>query len=140
LNYNTFSVADHQAEIRSCRLPGFLGHDMTPVALIVFCTQWRFPNRWIEHVINAEHERGLVLHMESYDISNFEYEHFHSYTSTDSPYLQSGHCAILINEYRPTFDEMKNGDHDPSGPRASELDEDGRLRSCESADRALPTE
>ena len=53
LNYNTFSVADHQDEIRSCGLPGFLGHDMTPVALIVFCTKWTFPNRWIEHVINA---------------------------------------------------------------------------------------
>jgi len=70
--------------------------------------------------------------MQSYDISN-EYEHFHSYTSTDSPYLQSGHCAILINEYRPTFDEMNNGDYDPSVPLATELDGDGRLLSCDNA-------
>ena len=146
LNYNNFSIADQQDKIRSCALPGFLGQDMTPVALIVFCTQWTFPDRWIEHVINAGYERGLILHMKSYDILNcyfppeveperIEYEHFHSYTSTDSAYIQSGHCGILIREYRPTFDEVNNGDYDESIPSASDLDEDGRLRSCDSADK-----
>ena len=139
LNYNNFSIADHQDAIRACGLPGFLGQDMTPVALIVFCTKWKFPNRWIEHVINTQFECGLIPHMQSYDISNcyvepedVGYEHFHSYTSTDSAYIQSGHCAILIQEY-PTFDQMNNGDYDPSVPLASELDEEGRLLSCDNA-------
>jgi len=43
LNYNSVSIADHHDEIRSCGLPGFLAHDMAPVALIVFCTKWTFP-------------------------------------------------------------------------------------------------
>ena len=150
LNYNTCSVADHQDEIRSCALPGFLGQDMTPVALIVFCTQWTFPSRWIEHVVNAEYDRGLIMHMQSYDISNcyvppevepenIEYEHFHSYTSTDSAYIQSGHCAILIHEYRPTFDEVNNGAYDPDLPL---IDEDGNAMPLGSPHRAegdIPT-
>ena len=140
LNCNTFSVAEHQDEIRSCGLPGFLGQDKTPVALIVFCSQWTFPFRWIEQVINTQFERGLILHMQSYDISNCEYEHFDSYTSTDSPYIQSGHCSILIHEYRPTFDEVNNGDYDPYVPLASELDEDGYLRSRDSADEGNANE
>ena len=140
LNYNNFSIAEHQYEILSCALPGFLGRAMTPVAIIVFCTKWTFPSRWIEHVINAEYDRGLILHMQSYDISNIEFEHFHSYTSTDSPYLQSGHCAVLINEYRPTFDETNNGDYDPSLPLASDLDEDAYLRSIDNAGKDAATE
>jgi hypothetical protein len=113
LNYNQFTLADHQADIRSCDLPGFLGQDMKPVALIVFYTKWQFPCLWIESVINAEYDHGLVLHMHSYDVmANNDYpdqphypdddcggegcKHFHSYTSTDGEYLQSGHCAILI--------------------------------------------
>jgi hypothetical protein len=100
LNYNTFSIAEHQDEIRSCALPGFLGHDMTPVAVIIFCTQWTFPNRWIEHVINAEYERGLILHMTSYDLQSVDdggAKVYQSYTASASVHIQSGHCAICTD-------------------------------------------
>ena len=105
VNLNTFTLADHHKE--NCRVrPAWLSgaRTKTPVALIVFHTKSSIPDRWIEAVINAEYESGLVLHMHSYDITaNAEmYEHggscdhFHSYASAGTEHIQSGHCAILI--------------------------------------------
>ncbi len=134
MNYNTFTLADHHREILALDLPGFLGQDKTPVALIVFHTKWCIPNRWIEAVINAEYPRGLVLHMQSYDVTAnaemYEYgsscDHFHSYTAAaGTQYIQSGNCAILIRiESAPisAFDEMNDGDYDPTLPA---IDDEG---------------
>jgi hypothetical protein len=114
VNLNNFTIEDHAAEIASLNLPAFLGQDQIPAALIVFYTKWKLPHLWIESVINKECEYGLVLHMESYDISdNLEMfvptaagtfiggsKHFHFYTSEPgTDWIQSGHCAALIKEY-----------------------------------------
>jgi hypothetical protein len=134
VNCNSFTLADHHKEILTLELPGFLGQDKTPVALIVFHTKWHIPNRWIEAVINAEYERGIVLHMQSYDIManaemymhDDECDHFHSFTSAaGTKHIQSGNCAILIKVESapiPAFDEMNNGDHDPTLPT---IDDEG---------------
>jgi hypothetical protein len=129
VSYNSFTLADHHKSILVLDLPGFAAQDKSPGALIVFHTKWRIPDRWIEAVINAEYERGIVLHMQSYDIAanaemympeyGGECDHFHSFTSTGTEHIQSGHCAILIKVESgplPTFDEMNNGVYDPALP------------------------
>jgi len=108
LNYNDFTLADHYHEIAALNLPGFLGPDKAPLAIIVFYTKWKFPSIWIQTVINAGYEHGLVLHMQSYDVSanatvyepavGGSCDHFHAYTSNGLDHIQSGHCAICIHE------------------------------------------
>jgi hypothetical protein len=138
VNYNAFTLADHHKKILALDLPHFLGQDKTPLALIVFHTKWCIPNRWIEAVINAEYEYGIVLHMQSYDITAnaemYEYgsscDHFHSYTSAGTKHIQSGNCAILIQvESAPepppqTFDEINCGDYDETLPT---IDDEGNV-------------
>jgi len=141
VNYNKFTLGDHHKRIQALELPGFLGQDKMASALIVFHTKWKFPFRWIESVINAEYAREIVIHMLSYDImaNYFDPEdlvnfpdtplgwcnHFHSFTSGGAEHIQSGHCAILIKEESgpvPTFEEINNGDHDPTLPS---IDDEG---------------
>ena|ERR1700683_4655383 len=52
VNNNTFTLISHHKEIGALDLPGFVGQDKTPIALIVFYTKWKFPFIWIEAVIN----------------------------------------------------------------------------------------
>jgi hypothetical protein len=132
LNYNSFTPADHHESMTALDLPGFLGREERPVALIVFHTQWGIPNRWIEAVINAEYRRGLLLHIQSYDIiANCEMhkrggscDHFHSYTTVgDTRHVQSGNCSILIKvETMPGSMEDDDFDEDIELPL---IDEDG---------------
>ncbi|MGD0581205.1 MAG: hypothetical protein ABSC08_20095 [Bryobacteraceae bacterium] len=106
LNRRGFSLVHHGIEMKSQDLPGFLGRDKIPIALLVFHTKWDLPRRWIEFVINSEYERGVVLIMESFDITSFTMlnnieldtpEKYFVYTSDpQSKWIQSGHCAAII--------------------------------------------
>jgi hypothetical protein len=126
-NYNTFTLADHHDRIMAAQLPGFLGRGLAPAALVVFHTKSSVPNRWIEHVINSEHEH-LVLHMHSYEpMERFDFHYaleqnpnaalthkqFHFYTSAPNEWIQSAHCAGVIHEIN-SLDVDGDGSDDPN--------------------------
>lgn len=122
MNNNTFTLENERKNILSKNLPGFVGSGMSPAAILVFYTKWRFPYKWIEAVINSEYSNGLVFHMRSYDIGNYGEAHgvhFHAYTSDGTEHIQSGHCAIVVMERAescPPFDAWDDGDYDPTIP------------------------
>lgn len=142
VNHNRFTLADHFKAIVRLNLPGFLGQEEHPSALVVFYTKWKFPHRWIEEVINAEQKHGLIIHMLSYDVMASYIppgedsigccNYFHSYTANGTEHIQSGNCAIVVIEAEgplPTFDEINCGDHDPDLPT---IDDEGNEISEES--------
>jgi hypothetical protein len=124
---NTVTVAEHHNKIAALDLPGFAGQGEAPVALISFNSKWNPLFGWIQAVINAEYESGVIVHMRSYDImedlacaaarsenpeDDFRREgceHYHSYTSNGTEFIFSGHCAMLIQmEHARPYEEEEN--------------------------------